>query len=230
MIDTGLLAGAALTQKPPSEWPFFRRLVRGMDFISRKVQRITEFDSSDDCLLRIGIRSAKRELTLSDGMHVHPGDPVVELHLWNEHLAIPPSGLDLRWASTARQQFERSLERLAEHISRDPSLRNVRAVMVTPAFSPRQQQKNLRRLPYLLGGEWTAVANDLGLIYGWIDSLWLWLLVWTFNPHSLANSEFLRRREEFWMSRERFVFIYRARSEAKANRIEVRARPRQRFK
>jgi YkoP domain len=183
-----------------------------MDFISRKLLGIVEFDSSEDCLLRIALHRGKREIRLADGTLLHAGNVILELHLWNEHLRVPETGPDLRWAAAARRRFDRSLERLAAYVVAEPALKDVRAVMIAPALTGNQRRKNRRYMRYLLRADWTVVPRRSGFlqrVHQTIDDLWLRLLTRAFNPHNKNSGDFRRQRQEFWISRERFLSLYR---------------------
>lgn len=202
----------------------FWRLVRGVDFVSRRVHGITEFDPSADCLLRIAMRRAGREIFLADGVSVRADDTVIELHLWNEHLPIPEGQPDLRWAAAGRRQFIRSLDRLADHIRAESRFDAVRALMMTPALTTHQLAKDHSLILVLLGRNWMAVElgpDSPGRLYRLVDNMWLWLLTRTFNPKSLTRRQFTRRRREFWISRERFLAIYGEGSERPQRRTKA---------
>jgi hypothetical protein len=190
---------------------FARHFLRGIDGIARRLYGIREFDRGDDCLLRIAIGRIARPLRLNDGSVLRVGDRFIELHLWNEHLAVPPHGADLRWAASARRQFERSLRKLIDHMSAEPALADIRAVMMKPALPARQLEQKVGRLVRLFGFEPTQDGENAGTMsrverYG--DNLWLWLLTWTFNPRGLKARRFTRRRQELWISRDRLVARY----------------------
>ncbi len=147
------------------------------------------FDASPDCLLRIGIGHVGRGFRLSDGVELRPGDTFVELHLWNEHLAIPAQGTDL-------------LEGSAEFTE-------IRALMMKPALADPQLERKVGRIFAMFGFERTAeAARAEGFIQRGADNLWLWLLTWTFNPRSLKGRRFVRKRQELWISRSRLTALY----------------------
>lgn len=199
-----------------------------MDFVSRKLLGIVEFDPSADVLLRIGWHPVDRAIVLPDGVSLRPGDSALELHLWNEHLALPEAGADLRWAAALRRRFERSLERLAAAIEARPELGAARALMIKPAFTGRQRRKNPRRLPNLLRGGWVAVPKRPNLgerLHALVDDLWLFLLSRAFDPFKARERGFLRHRQEFWISRERFLARYGGTGAAASRRAEETARP-----
>src|SRR5713226_9324042 len=111
--------------RSPISTRMFRQLIRGIDGYLRRSIGIIEFDHSDDAVVRIAVGRAGREMRLSDGTRLRPDEPVLELHLWNEHLlALPPEGPTLSWAAVTRRQVARSLTRLAAHVLAEPKLRD----------------------------------------------------------------------------------------------------------
>jgi hypothetical protein len=188
-----------------------RRVIRGIDVISRRAHGIRVFDASPDCLLRIGIGRVGHGIRLSDGIVLRPGDAFVELHLWNEHLAIPAQGADLRWAARGRRQFERSLRKLIEHMEGHAEFAEIRALMMKPALADPQLEQKVGRIFAMFGFERTSeAARAEGFLQRGVDNLWLWVLTWTFNPHSLKGRRFARKRQELWISRSRLTALYGA--------------------
>ena len=206
-----------------------RRLIRGIDFVSRRVEGIYEFDASADCLLRIAIGRVRRGIRIADGVMLRAGDPFVELHLWNEHLAVPAHGADLRWAARGRRQFARSLRKLADHMNANPQFAEVRALMMKPALPDPKLERTVGRMATLFGFEWRPAGSGAHAdnpVRRRADYLWLWLLTWTFNPRSLQGRPFVRQRQEFWISRDRLLALYGGADQAaraQAWRSELRA-------
>ena len=210
-----------------------RKLIRGIDTCLRRRNGVVEFEQGEDALLRIGAGRAEREMQLSDGTRLEPGDSVLELHFWNERLTLPSSGPTLRWAVSTRRQVRRALCRLAAHLQVAPDLREMKALRIRPAFAGRNLARNLDWIVAKHGFEAAAtLANRTPALgeYRWLDSLWLWLLTWTFNPRSLRGRRFGRTRQEFWMSRARFMALYgepreAAREQARPRLRSIGARP-----
>jgi hypothetical protein len=221
---------------PPLFTWMLRKLIRGIDACVRRGIGVVEFEHGEDALLRIGAARAEREVRLSDGTWLRPGDPLLELHLWNEHLLILPSGgRTLRWAASTRHRVTRSLHRLATHLQRTPNLREVKAFRIKPAFAGRNLARDLNWIAAKHGFEIVADrgkrAPPASGAYRWLDSLWVWLLTWAFNPRSLRRRRFWRTRQEFWISRTRFIALYgeprEVASEAVRPRLQsIGARPR----
>lgn len=94
-----------------------RAAVKGLDSLLRRCYGIHEYSLDPDCILRLGLVRAKRDVTLFDGTEIKKGDPVGDLHLWNERLPVmPPSGPGLRWAVEFQRKAKRSLELLADYV------------------------------------------------------------------------------------------------------------------
>ena len=212
-----------------------RKLIRGIDACLRRGIGIVEFEQGEDALVRIGLGRAEREIQLSDGTRLQPGDLLLELHFWNEHMmTLPSAGPTLRWAVSTRRQVTRSLHRLAAHLQRVPGLREVKALRIRPAFAGRNLARNLDWIVAKHGFESTEDQRNPARPVGaddWLDSLWLWLLTWTFNPRSLRGRRFSRTRQEFWMSRGRFIALYGeprevAREQLRPRLQSIGARPR----
>lgn len=147
------------------------------------------------------------------------GDPVLDLHLWNEHIPrASRRGAGWTWAAVFLTRLADSLADLAEHVAHDPRMAEVKAVRARIAFAPSKRLK-LRRLALRLGFELPCrepAANrhlqDRG------EDLWLWALAWAFNPGSLQNRRLLRARETLWMSSRRLVARYHPRASAACDR------------
>jgi hypothetical protein len=195
----------------------FARLVSAADAISRKVQGIEEFDGDTACLLRIGFRRARHRFVLGADV-IEPPDRVIELHLWNEHVPRPQGRPNLGWIAAGRRQFERSLQSLADHLRAERRFDDVRAVVMTPALAGHDAERHVRRMQTLLGQDWTTVAMRRSLpqlLHQFIDDLWLWFLTKSFVPNGMPRARFFRRRQEFWISRERFLALYGSAAEAR---------------
>jgi hypothetical protein len=127
---------------------------------------------------------------------------------------------------STRRQVARSLHRLAAYLQRAPNLREVKALRIRPAFAGRNLARNLTWIVAKHGFESAEGQRDPVppmRAYRWLDSLWLWLLTWTFNPRSLRGRRFRRMRQEFWMSRGKFIALYGEPSE-QAVREQLRPR------
>ena len=147
-----------------------RGLVRGLDAFLRSRSGIFPYADREDCLLQIQISRAPRLLVFPD-LEIEADEPVLLLHLWNDHLPqLPPDGPDLIWASRARHLFLKSLAGVAEKIRSDASLATIRAVGGrTSLFAPDGRSggaRLLRRLGFTVipcqHGTWGASGRIPG--------------------------------------------------------------------
>jgi hypothetical protein len=105
-----------------------RALVRRLDALLRRRLGVFEFCDDPECLLRLRLARAPHDLLLPDAT-VCAGEPVLELHLWNEQLPLPPrAGPDLAWAVRLHRLWVKSLRLVAQHIGSDAHLAGVRAL------------------------------------------------------------------------------------------------------
>jgi ceramide glucosyltransferase len=82
------------------------RTVRSLDGLLRRWYHIYEFSNREACLLRLAIRTSDADVMLSDGTCIQRGDPLGELHFWNEHVpSIPKAGPDLAWGLTFQRRL-----------------------------------------------------------------------------------------------------------------------------
>ncbi len=105
------------------------RLVLGLDARLRRAQHLLEYSDDPECLFRIGRTLAPRPFTLSDGVAVRAGDPLVELHFWNQHIFARTDRGDLfAWGARMRRAFLFSLKELSEFLDRSDEYDDVVAI------------------------------------------------------------------------------------------------------
>jgi len=189
-----------------------RGAIRRLDVWVRRGYRVYEFSSHPDCILRLALGRSEREVTLADGTHVVAGEPVGDLHLWNERLPpMPPGGPDLRWAVAMHRGMVRSLRLLAAYMESDPAWANIRAWRGETAFNPRWEARPDSELLERLGLELLPAepAGPLKRFTDFWQNLYTWWLTWTFNPASLRSKRFWRlERRQLWISREALLSRY----------------------
>lgn len=190
-----------------------RLLVLALDALLRRVQGIYEFSQKPDCIVRIARRHSRTSRTLSDGTVVRPGDLIIELHFWNEHIPrIGGAGPDLAWGLAFYRRMRGTLVELARHVSTSPDLSTAvafYAVLTVPLAAEGPQYARLLRSlgfdfnsPPPLRGRWQRLRNCLELGYNG-------LLVWAFQPNSLRDRQFLGAfRAELWISRTALLARY----------------------
>lgn len=209
-----------------------RRSVYRLDHVLRQRYRIWEFSSHPECLLRIAFVRADRPVRLSDDVEIEPGDRILDLHLWNEHLPQIPTGRsDMVWARVTARCMRLSLRELAGYIEAQPRLAEVNALRGQVTFFFRNGRAQLDRLAAHYGFDVVATdacptlrqqLHDLG------NDILVWMLVWAFNPGAMRHTQPIRPRCQLWMSRQRLVERYGQELDraSAANAIERASRPR----
>lgn len=187
-------------------------LISRLDALLCHVYRINEFVDDPDCLLRLAIRRAPAELSLRDGTRVVLGDPVGELHLWNDHLPhFPTSGPTLGWARRVHNLMVHSLSLLANFVASEPEWQSLQAFYADVPISPRRSLASVRRASLRYGFEpelrhptfWRSFCDAL-------ESLLLGSLAYAYNPPSLGRQAFLRHRQRIWNARPTLIRLYGA--------------------
>jgi len=171
--------------------------IYGVDWLLRRWYGVYEFSRTDENLLRISVRVAKMSLTLSDGVKVTPGDPIIDLHIWNERIpTLGALGPSLVWASRVNRRIQRSLIALASHLDQCDDLDRCVALRAVAIFISSRAADKATRIAarYGLTPPLEARRADLG------DGLLAFGLTWACNPASLVGKRLAPTRYEFWMS------------------------------
>ncbi len=186
-----------------------RTLVRKLDGVIRKSNRVFEFNQDADCLLRLQITRAPRRIHLPD-LTVESGQPVLLIHLWNERLPpAHPGGTDLAWAKCILRRFRHSLRLAAGYLQEDPRLDRVRAVGGVTILATSGLHEAGSRFLQDMGFTIIPYSSPLGRFGEFWENFYSCVIIWTFNPGNMPRrSLFHIRRSEMWMSREAFLQRY----------------------
>jgi hypothetical protein len=186
-----------------------RALIRCFDALLSRAYGIFAFCDDGDCVLRLQIARARRTLCFA-GQEVHVGEPVLVLHLWNEHIPpFPQAGPDLPWAAQVRRLFIQSLRAVAVQMMRDPRLASVRAVGGTTSLLSPDGHPGGRRFMQRLGFTIFPYRSPVGRFGEFWENFYAWCLMWTLNAASLRHRRLLHlRRAELWMPADEFVSRY----------------------
>lgn len=203
-----------------------RALVRRFDAVIRRVEGVFEFCHQEDCILRLQLDRARREIELPD-TRIDLGAPVLFLHLWNERLpAFPPGGANLAWANLARHKFITSLHAVAAEIRHNPQLSDVQAIGGVTVLIDLPGTSGGAKFIERLGFSVFPVRSPLGRFGEFWENLYTWALMWTYNPGTLQGRNLFRlKRVEIWISRGDFLRRYAVDSTGGKNKIIDAAKP-----
>ena len=200
--------------------------MRGIDALLRRRLGILEFTEDPECLIRISLARAQRLVVLPSGDVIRPGERVLQIHLWNEHVAIiPQTASTTAWGNLFKRRMRQSLADLSRHIEQEPDYRDIAAITASPTFPDRLGPLTLTRVCEYFG--WEIVASDRRMpfhsLHAWLDSLLVRGLIWAFNPAALRGRGASYSRIEVWMSRSRLLERYRVRTDigGKADKTEI---------
>jgi hypothetical protein len=197
---TGLTRGELATTAAIRGGRLAERAIQGIDRVLRRWYGVYEFTDDRECIIRIALRAAGRDIPLRHGILVRSSDAVVELHLWNEQLPlISHDGVDMTWGAVVDRHVRRSLTLLAAHLAAHP---NIAAVHGETAFGCQMGELQRARFAARYGFEIVGAKPGLGrLVRHFCDDFVVWVLTRTFNPHGTKGKPFHRARHDIWMSR-----------------------------
>lgn len=191
----------------PQPWQWVLRL----DRLLRWWHGVYEFSSHRNCLLRAERCQAEQTLRLSDGTLVRRGEPLLKLHLWNEH--IPPmgsQGATVAWARRASRAIEISLRELARHLEEHNGAEAVAAVCADVRLATARQSAQLARIIARYGFETgpDSRVGRPGLLRFIGENILMALLVLAINPIALRAGVLRRGHMRVFISRAKLMRCY----------------------
>jgi hypothetical protein len=205
-LSVELSAKRSLRAIHPEQWVF------SLDRVLRRWHGVYEFSAHRDCLFRAERCLAEESLLLSDGVRVQRGDPLLKVHLWNEHMpAMGHDGPTLAWARRASRAIETSLRELARHVAQSSDLGPVVAVCADMRLATAAQTAQLARIVARFGFE-PAQDSRIGRpgrlrLIG--ENILMVLLVLATNPIALRAAVLRRDHARCIISRTRLLRLYR---------------------
>jgi hypothetical protein len=180
-----------------------------MDSLLRQRQGIRDFTDDPDCVFRTSMARSPETVRLPDGTVIGEGDPIVELHFWNEHLPpMPPDGPSPGWARQFARQTAKSLFLLEGYLVAESAFDDVAAVTGLCPFGSRLGEAQVARTCKRFGFELVEPGAE-GRMHMVLDSMLLWGLGWAFNRPALRGKALLRHRYSLWISRAALHARYR---------------------
>jgi hypothetical protein len=185
--------------------------IYSLDARLRQRDQVYEYTSNPDCMLRIQRASAACDVTLPDGNVLREGDPIIELHFWNEQFPKMPDGRPtVAWAKQARRAFQISLQELAIHLSENRELDDVRALVGAWRTGTFGQGKKLLDLTAAEGFHHIEEGPmaPVGAFRRLGENILFLFLVLAANPSSARFSLLLCDRTLIYISREELLRLH----------------------
>jgi hypothetical protein len=192
-------------QRTQSGSALVEQAVLGLDRCLRKRQGVYEYSSDPACLFRIQRGVAQAYLDLADGTRLRHGSPILDIHLWNEHMPpIGPEGATLGWARQVSRGLDVSLGQLACYLAKQPDLSDIAALRAHMRLGAASQSKQLARMAARYGFEAASgeTRPEHGRIHRFGENILIFLLVLATNPGALRTRILWRGRTLVYLSRE----------------------------
>jgi len=178
--------------------PFWARLIFAFDSWLQRRGGVFKYSEKSDCIFRLQLRRLSSGVVLSDGTCGHPGDRVVDLHLWNEQIpAAPEAGYTLGWGRRFDRSISESLCGLAHFLEIRSDLSDVQIIRAGINLELLVRIAVRHGFEHARGSvepsTWERV-NQFG------ENILYWLLAAACNPYS-ARPKFWRRRQLLYLSR-----------------------------
>lgn len=190
----------------PEQWVF------SLDRWLRRWHGVYEFSTHGDCVFRVERCLAEESLLLGDGVRVRRGDPLLKIHIWNEHVpTMGHAGPTLAWARRANRAVAISLRELARHVALCSDLDSVTAVCADMRLGPAKRTAQLARIVSRYGFEAAqdSRAGRPGLLRLIGENILMVLLVLATNPIAFRAAVLRRDHTRVVMSRARLLRLYR---------------------
>ncbi len=176
--------------------------VYGLDRWLRRRQGVYEYSSNPVCLFRVNRGEADQALTLSDGTRIRPGDPILNLHMWNEHMpAMPAEGATVGWARQAHRAVNTSLRELARWLARRADHADIAALRADMRLATVAQSQQLVRITTRYGFESAASRAETGSLRQLGENILMYLLVLAANPAAIRTDVLWRDHALVYLSR-----------------------------
>jgi hypothetical protein len=193
----------------PQDCTFLGYAVFGLDRWLRQRQGVFEYTSNPTCLFRVARAEAELDIALSDGTHVYPGVPILNLHLWNEH--VPPMtkyGATIQWARQMSRAMDWSLRELAGYLARSRDLCDVVAIRADMRVATRERRKKLASIAEHFGFEPVPAAHS-NWLHSFGENILMFFLVSVVNRPALRSDILRRDHTLFYYSRKALERRYR---------------------
>ena len=184
--------------------PWLGRAVLKLDRSLCRSQGIYEYTQNAACVFRVERARADQTVELSDGTHVEQDDPVLKLHLWNEHVpSMARRGATIAWASRLLRALDISLEELARYVESLMERPEIPAICADMRLGRAEENECLRRILGRYGFEAhpSPEAGYGGALHRFGETVLICMLVLATNPITLRFSTLRRDYVRVYLSR-----------------------------
>jgi hypothetical protein len=193
------------SEQPRPGYPWFARAVLGFDAWLRRRNGVYEYSMHPHCVFRMQIVRVRQEISLADGTQMHPGDRVIELHIWNEQFpCFSAAGATLSWGRQVSRRVDASLRELALYLAATPDLADIRAIRADTRLAGTATTAQLLRIcrryglergPDLGPPSFTERCRRIG------ENIFIALLVLARNAGAFRPDGIWRDRVQMFLSR-----------------------------
>jgi len=209
---------ATRTGQSPYSHPWLAEAVFALDKWLQRRQGVIEYSAHPQCVFRMQVGRACRQLLLRDGTHLHRGQRIVHLHFWNEHIpSVPATGTTIRWARQMQHGMAVALRELAKYLASRPELADVAAICADVPCGTQSQAHQLSAIMGYYGFETIPEEGPVPLherLHRFGDNILISLMVLAQNSVALRADTLRRVRVPIYLSRrglaERFGGAERA--------------------
>jgi hypothetical protein len=195
VVSSELLPGANLGRRP-----FWADCIFAFDRILQRRQGVFAYSHKPDCIFLAQVSRLSGDVLLSDGTSGRPGDRVIDLHLWNEHIAAAPvEGRSLAAGLRVNRDVAKSLHELAQFLSRKPELSDVNIIRANINLDL------FRHIAARQGFEAESASVKISAgerLHQFGENILFWFLALACNFGRALPKEFWRHRQVMYLSRK----------------------------
>jgi hypothetical protein len=181
-----------------------RGLIRAIDWCLRRFYRVKPFTEDPGCILRLSPGRSKHDFFLSDGTRIRAGDPVLDIHLWNERLpSLSQASWVVDWTRFLLHGFKVSLGLLSEYLCHHSASGG--EVVLRGELGFASDFQTAKDVFEHLGFDVVLKEHPGARIWrrAFWDSLYSCALMWTFCAPSIRSKSLMKLlRVQVWMSGE----------------------------
>ncbi|MBU3887880.1 hypothetical protein [Methylosinus sp. KRF6] len=189
---------------PDGEYSLLKSSIRALDAYLRRRQGVYEYSNLGQCLFRVQLVESTIDAILGDGTPLRRGAPILDLHIWNEHVPrTPQGGPNLGWARQLDRCIDASLRELAAHLARNRTLDGVSAVRGNLSLGAQSRSNQIARVASRFGFEQlpTPRLSHKERLHWFGENILISMLVLAENASALHADTLFRCRTLTYISR-----------------------------